>query len=623
MSEQALLSLVVILVLGVGAQWLAWRLGLPSILLLLLFGLAAGPITGLLHPDALFGDLLVPIVGASVSLVLFEGSLTLRLRELREIGRVIQNLIVVGGAVTWIVSTLAARFLLRLDWGLALLLGAILVVTGPTVIGPLLDHIKPRGRVGPTLKWESILIDPIGALLALLVFEAILASSVPNATLLVVGGFVQALAIGVLVGALGAGLMIALLRYYLVPEALQNAVTLTVVVTVYAGANALHSESGLMGVTAMGIILANQRVVTIAHIVEFKENVRVLLLAGLFIVLAARLTLSDLAQVGLGSALFLAVQLLIARPLGVTLATHGSDLSARERAFLAWMAPRGIVAASVSSIFALRLQQVGYPGSRELVAQTFLVIIGTVTVYALTSPLVAQWLHLRQRSAQGVLIVGADIVARRIAQALVDRRFAVLLVDTNRQNVAAARKAGLPAIPENILAEYLVNEIDLEGIGRLFALTPNNAINALAALRFVARFGRNEVYQLPAKGPLGADQAKALQPLNGRFLFAPDLDHGYFVSQFARGAQIKATPLTDLFDYQRFLTEYGAHARPLFLIGETHTLTPFTVDHVPSPQPGQLLLSLHEVVDTGQADHHDQESQPRGVARQVVPSPGL
>lgn len=597
MSDQTLLSLVAILVLGVGAQWLAWRLALPSILLLLLFGLIAGPITGFLHPDALLGSLLVPIVSMSVSLVLFEGSLSLRLHELRETGRIVRNLIVIGGAVTWVVSTVAAHFLLGFDLGLALLIGAILIVTGPTVIGPLLEHIKPRGRLGPTLKWESILIDPIGALLALLVFEAILASSVQSATLLVLVGFVQALVAGGLVGALGAGLMVLLLRYYLIPDGLQNAVTLTLVITSYAVANLLHPESGLLAVTAMGIILANQSVVAVAHIIEFKENVRVLLLAILFIVLAARLTTKDLGLLGVGSFLFLAIQMLVARPLGVALATLGSGLTARERLFLAWMAPRGIVAASVSSIFALRLQQVDYPGARALVAESFLVIIGSVAIYGLTSASVAQWLGVRQRSAQGVLLVGADLVARTIAQTLAKQGFRVLLVDTNRGNVAAARLAGLSAINVSILAEYLLDEIDLEGIGRLFALTPNDAVNSLAVLRFVERFGRAEVYQLPAKGSIGVASGKAHQQLKGRYLFGPDVDYAYLEHQISKGARIKATPITDVYDHESHLSRHGNAAKPLFLVTETDTLVPYTTDRLPTPQSGQLLLSLMEVQD--------------------------
>ncbi|MGN6811263.1 MAG: cation:proton antiporter [Thermomicrobiales bacterium] len=584
------MEIAFILVLGVGAQWLAWRLKLPSILLLLLCGLLAGPVTGVVKPDAIFGELLAPLVSLAVALVLFEGSLSLRIHELRETGNVVRNLLTIGAAVTWCVSTLAARFLLHFDLALALILGTILIVTGPTVIGPLLEHVKPRGRIGPILRWEGILIDPLGALLALLVFEAVLSSSAESATHKVIEGFGLAVLAGTLAGLGGAALLVAALRRYLVPDFLHNPATVTLVVAAFTLANRLHDESGLLAVTIMGILLANQPFVPVAHIIEFKENLRVLLLAGLFIVLAARLQPHDLAQLGPGSVLFVLVLLLVARPLGVLLATAGSDLTRNERLFLAWMAPRGVVAASVASIFALRLAQVGYPNANQLTANMFLVIICTVAIYGLTASPLARRLGVRQRRPHGTLIAGADLPARAIGAALVKQGCPVVLVDINPAHVADARHKGLPALVENILAEGLLDEVALEGIGRLLALTPNDEVNALAALRFASQFGWTEVYQLPVKGPLGAETSSARQPLRGRLLFGPSVDHAYLARQLAAGGTIEAITLDVVGEEADRFGDDGAVEVPLFVLTETGDTIPCTTTS--PPQPGQTVLML-------------------------------
>jgi NhaP-type Na+/H+ or K+/H+ antiporter len=294
MVEHILLSLASIIVLGIGAEWLAWRLRLPSILLLLIFGIVVGPVTGFLNPDALFGDLLLPVVSIAVAIILFEGGLNLRISELRQVGGVVRNLITIGVLVTWLIGAGAAHFLLGLNFALALLLGAILVVSGPTVIMPLLRHLRPSGQVGSILKWEGIVIDPIGAILAVLVFEAILAGGFREAAAVTVIGLLKTILIGGGIGMLGAMIMVLLLRRFWIPDFLHGAVSLTLVIAVFAGSNLLQTDSGLLAATVMGIYLANQRTVSVRHIVRFKENLRVLLISGLFILLAARLQVSHL-----------------------------------------------------------------------------------------------------------------------------------------------------------------------------------------------------------------------------------------------------------------------------------------------------------------------------------------
>ena len=289
LPEKTLFEIAVIIAGGIAAQWLAWRLHMPSILILLLFGFALGPVTGLLEPNTLLGDLLFPIVSISVAIILFEGGLSLNTKELHEAGRVIRNLVTIGLLVTWGAITFAAHFVLDYPVSLALLLGAILVVTGPTVILPILRHVRPKGRISSILKWEGMLNDPIGAVLAVLVFEAILATSVASATAAVLSIVLKTIVIAVIVGTASAVLLVLFFRRNWVPDFLHNSFTLAIVIAAFVCSNYFQHESGLLTVTLFGAILANQRYVAVKHIIEFKENLRVLLISSLFIILAARL----------------------------------------------------------------------------------------------------------------------------------------------------------------------------------------------------------------------------------------------------------------------------------------------------------------------------------------------
>jgi NhaP-type Na+/H+ or K+/H+ antiporter len=590
-SQDVLLAIAGIIVLGIGAQLLAARLRLPSILLLLIFGFIAGPITGFLKPDELFGKLLFPLVSVSVALILYEGGLSLKLADLPKVGGVVRNLILLGALITWAIGAVTAHLIFGLDWGLATLLGAVLVVTGPTVIGPLLRHIRPGGSLGPILMWEGIVIDPIGAVLAVLVFEAIGGGGAGTTTAHFAQAVVKTIVLGGGFGLVAAGVLTLLMHRYWVPDFLQNAVSLMLVVAAFTGANLLQHESGLLAVTVMGIALANQKYADIKHIVEFKENLRVLLISSLFILLAARLEPDDLSGVALRGAVFVAVLVLVARPLAAFICTIRSGLPRTERLFLAWMAPRGIVAAAVSSVFAIRLQEQGYVNAELLVPITFIVIIGTVAIYGLTAPLAAYRLGVADPNPQGVLLVGAYGWARALATLLQEKGFRVLLVDSNRENVAAARMAGLPTYAGSVLAEYAIAEMRLGGIGRLLALTSNDWVNTLAVQRFTSVFGKAECYQLPPqKEPAGKQTLH--KHLHGRWLFATGLTKAALEQRFTAGDTLKATPLSDEFDFAAFESLYGESAVPLFVITESGRLKVITAEETAQPRPGQTLISL-------------------------------
>ncbi|UCH10101.1 MAG: sodium:proton antiporter [Fidelibacterota bacterium] len=593
MVEHFLIGLASIIILGIGSQWLAWRLHLPSILLLLLMGFLAGPVTNFLQPDMLFGDLLVPFISIAVALILFEGGLSLRITELRETSRVVMILVSMGALVTWGIGAFAAHSLLGLDGKLAILLGAILVVTGPTVIGPLLRYVRPTRQVASILKWEGIVIDPIGAVVALLAYETLLVTEAQSASLAALLMLLKTILFGTLIGVLGAGVLIVLFKRYWVPDFLQETVTLMVVIGAHVGSGLLQEESGLLAVTLMGVLLANQKSVSVVHIVEFKENLRVLLISSLFILLAARLKLEYLTDLGWNSVIFLIILMMIARPLAVLISTLRSKLSWSERAFLMWVAPRGIVAASVVSIFALRLVEVGYLQATQLVPLTFLVIVGTVAVYGLTARPVAKLLGVAQLHPQGVLFMGAHPWAREIAQVLQDKGYRVRLVDTNWECISAARMAGLPVHYGSAISEDSLDRLDLNGIGRLLALTPNDEANSLAALHFAEVFGREELYQLaPAANPMETISEFTPLHLRGRFLFSTGATYQALSELKAQGAVIKTTTLTDSFDFAAYQQQYGASAIPLFLIGQDGSLRIFTVDGGLTPEKGQVVISM-------------------------------
>ena len=609
MGEEILIGLASIIILGILAQWFAWRLHLPAILLLLIFGIIAGPATGLIHPDQVFGDLLFPLVSVSVAIILFEGGLNLKIKELRTSGRVIRNLTTIGILITWILITALAYLLLRFSLSQSLLVGAILVVSGPTVIMPILRQVRPKGQVGSIVKWEGIVNDPIGAIIAVLVFEVILAGGMEAGGGLIISGVLKALGFGIAFGLLGAGMIVILLRKYLIPDFLQNPVSLMIVVMIFVLTNHLQGEAGLLAVTVMGIALTNQKYVSIKHIFEFKEILRVILISSLFIILAARLPVSEILFANPLSWIFVAILILVVRPLTVFASTMGTRLKTNEKLFLSWMAPRGIVAAAVISVFAIRLSEVGTEGVEKLVQIVFQVIIGTVAVYGLTASYVARKLKVASAEPQGILFAGAQGWILDIALMLKEEGFAVVLVDSNWSNAARARSKGIDSYYGNVLSENLFYDLPLDGIGKLLAVTPNDEVNSLAALHFEDIFGRSEVYQLPPRSKnKNGDEDDLPKHLRGRYLFDEQADFRYLVSRFQSGAIVKKTPITEEFDLEDFNEKYNYSAIPLFIIRESGKLQVCTAQEKPLPKAGQTLISL---VDPGQKD---QEKVGKGIA---------
>jgi len=588
-TGDSMLALAGLAGVGVAAQWLAWRLRIPVILVLLVAGVVAGPITGLLDPDDLFGDLLLPIVSLSVGIILFEGSLRLGVRELRAAGRVAISLITVGAAITFALTSVLALVVLGRPAHSAVLLGAILIVTGPTVIGPLLRHVRPRGRVGPILQTEGILIDPLGAMLALIVFEVVLAEETNEAITTILATLASVIGWGVVLGLAGAALVWALMRWFLVPDHLRQATVLATVVVVFAFSNHLQEESGLLAVTVMGLALANQRRVSVAQVAEFNETLQVLLLSGLFLLIAARLDLDELRD-GIGSnLLFLACLILLVRPVAVFLSTLRSSLTRGERGLLAWIAPRGIVAAAVSSVFALRLDEAGLSGGSALVTSVFVVIIGTIAVAGLTASPLARALGLAQPEPNGVLILGAHDWGRQLAAAFEEHRVRTKLVERDRARATTARMAGADVHFGSILADHTVETLDTGGVGHLLAITGSDEVNALAAERLRPVFGSDRVWRLPPRQD-GSARTRFPHHLPGRVLFADWATEDTIEARVEAGARVKGTRLSDSFDWDAY-SHRNPDALVLALVRGDRPVIVGAADAV-QPKPGDVVISL-------------------------------
>ena len=593
LMETWLLFLSSVVLMGILAQWLAWRFRFPSILALLAFGFVGGQV---FDQEALVeSDVLFAVVSLSVAVIMLEGGLTLKFRELREAGQPVIQLVSLGAAVTWVLATVALHYLANFCWEIACLVGAILVVTGPTVIGPLLRNVRPKRNLNSILKWEGIVIDPVGAILAVLVFGALFGHG--NQSL----GWQQTLmnlGLTVLVGTgLGVGaawVLVQVLKRHWIPGFLQSVVILAVGLALFTISNLLQHESGLLTVTVLGIGLANQRVASVGHIIEFKENLRILLISCLFIVLGGRVSLEAVTGVWKEALALIAVLVLVIRPASVFLSGIGTSLTFRDKVFLACLAPRGIVAAAVSAIFALQLVEAGGPHAIEaerITPLVFCVIFGTVTIYGLGAAPLAKKLGVASPNPQGLVFAGAPDWAVRVCALLQEQGFQVLVIDSNYEAVSRARMAGVAAVNASAISDYASEELDLSGMGRFVAVTSNDEVNSLACLRFAHVLGRSNVFQLEPVATRLSERKSSSGELSGRHLFGEGVNSVRLHEWMDAGAEPKSTPITREFTVEAFLKQQGDRGIPMFIIRSTGELVIITGDSM-DPKAGDSVVSL-------------------------------
>ena len=578
--------------LAIFCQWLGWRLKLPAIVFLLLAGVVAGPLTGWLQPDALFGDLLFPLISLSVAIILFEGSLTLRFTEIRGVEKVVLRLVSWGSLVSWVIATLATLWLTDSSWQVATLFGAIMVVTGPTVIAPMLRTVRPTAKIANILRWEGILIDPLGAILAILTYQFITALSNEKVLMLTVLTLGKMVIAGVVIGAAAGYLLGLAIRRNWLPEYLHNFTALGLVFGVYVLSNAVEHETGLLAVTVMGLWLANMRNVNTDDILDFKESLSILFISGLFIILAARIDLSLYKQLGWSAlGIFLALQFL-ARPLKIVLTTTGSNLNWRERTLLAWIGPRGIVAAAISAIFGLRLEQAGFADAAFLVPMSFAVIVGTVLLQGATAGILARWLGVAEPEPHGFLIVGANRVARAIALQLRKAGYRTLLADTSWENIEQARREGFDTYYGSLVSEHADRHLELVGFGGLLGLSAHSALNNLAVMRYRREFGDRNIYALHASPEELPENLRIAAAQATHELFGEEVSYGKLSKLLSNGA-IATIELSDDENLETFGKNHP-EAVALFAVDPKGNVHPFTTANTPAASAGWKLIAVSD-----------------------------
>ncbi|MAW95973.1 MULTISPECIES: sodium:proton antiporter [unclassified Leeuwenhoekiella] len=520
-----MLELGGIIILGILAQWVAWKFKIPAILPLILIGLFVGPISTLFTYDGskwiepiwdgeagIFpGERLFNFVSLAIGIILFEGGLTLRFSEIKNVGPVITKLIIVGSLVTFFGAGAAAYYIFDLSLRISFLFSALIIVTGPTVITPILRNIPLKKDISAILKWEGILIDPIGALVAVLVFEFISVGAGSEFTLTALEEFGKIVLFGFTFGFTFAHALAFAIKRNVIPHYLLNVFTLATVLGVFVLSDLFAHESGLLSVVVMGIIMGNMKLPNIKELLYFKESLSVLLISLLFILLSANIEMQDLYLVYTWkAALLFAVVVFILRPIGVFLSAKGSGLKFNEKLFVSWVGPRGIVAAGIASLFGLQLVNEGVAGAEYITPLVFMIVLGTVLLNATTARIFAKLVGVFLTESKGIVIIGASKASRIIGEYLMKNGRHVVLVDSNSYNIEKAKERGLEAIEDSIYSDSLMNNIELNDVGYLMALTGNGDINDYAIKRFKDIFGENGSFRLitpdEMRGPDAPDE---------------------------------------------------------------------------------------------------------------------
>ncbi|MBN4085533.1 sodium:proton antiporter, partial [Flavobacteriaceae bacterium AH-315-B10] len=524
-----MLELAGIVILGILAQWFAWRFKIPAILPLILIGLLVGPIaaeflsedgTKWIEPiwnesEGLFaGESLFYFVSLAISIILFEGGLTLKFSEIKNIGPVITKLITLGSLITFFTAAIAVYYVFNLSWELSFLFSALIIVTGPTVITPILRNIPLKKNVSAVLKWEGILIDPIGALVAVLVFEFISIEGGGEFTKTALIEFGKIVLFGSTFGFTFAHALNFSINKKWIPHYLLNVFALASVLGVFVLSHSFAHESGLLAVVVMGMVLGNSNSAYLKELLYFKESLSTLLISILFILLSANINFEDLLLIyDWETVILFAIVVFIIRPLGVFLSSRKSKLKLNEKLFISWVGPRGIVAAGIASLFGLKLVKNGIEGAEYITPLVFMIVLGTVLLNATTARLFARMVGVLLNKSEGILIIGSSEVSRLIALYLDNSGRHVVLVDSNQVNIAKANAEGLEALITNIYSETLEDNIELNDIGYLMALTGNTDINKYAINKFSKQFGENGAYRLATEEEMNDSTSSSKEDL--------------------------------------------------------------------------------------------------------------
>lgn len=557
-------TLVVVLVAGLACQVIAARLRFPAIVVLIATGLTLGPLTGLISIP-LPPETISALVGLGVAIILFEGAMTLRLGELRRVGSGVRRLTLVGPLIAAVLGTGAAYFVGGMSLPTSCVVGAILVVTGPTVIVPLLRQANLRRDTAALFKWEGIVVDPIGVLLATVVFQYFAISrGAPGSH---AGSLILALAAAALIGA-GVGYATGVTyRRGWVPTHLKSPLLLALVLLVFSMANLLQDEAGLLAVTVMGVVIGNMTLADREALTAFKEGLTVLLLSMLFIIIPATLTPADLALIDWRIALFVVVLMVLVRPLTIAIATWRSGIPRNDRIALGWIAPRGIVAAATAGVFGPAMVEAGYTDGNLLVPTVFLVIIVTVVVHSLTLGPLARRLKLTSGARNGLLIVGGSAWSVALATRLQQWGINVTIADSAYDRLQRARMAGVPTYFGEVLSEEAEDELDTSRLSYVLAATDNDYYNALVARTLGREFEYHRSFQVAAPGSSGSLKRRLAFDNRGSYAFGDDATLFTLETHLAEGWAFHSARLTPEFGREALLARVRESSPGAVFIG--------------------------------------------------------
>ncbi|WP_411817925.1 cation:proton antiporter [Hyphococcus sp. DH-69] len=598
--DNLVLAVAIIGVLGIGAQWLAWRFNFPAIVLMSIAGVLAGPVFNIFAApgagpgdppmEALFGEFYRPIIAIAVAVILFEGGLQLNFSELRGLTRGVRRLVFPGVLIAWFLGAGATYLIAGLSWQVSLLFGGVMVVTGPTVIIPLLRQSKLNARPATLLKWEGIINDPIGALLAVVVYEFLVIGEHGSSSSDIISSLILAAILAAGAGyAFGKFTAIAFRRGW-VPEYLKPPVLLALVLVCFELANLLQHEAGLLSVTAMGVTLANSRIASINDLRLFKENITVMLVSGVFIILTANLTMDSIRSLDWSSAMFLLAMLFVVRPLTVFIATIGSGLPWKERLLVGWIAPRGIVAVAVSSFFGASLVAEGYADGAQLIPLAFGMVFATVVLHGFTISPMAKALGLASRERPGVLIVGASPFSAALAAKLQDMEVPVTVADTSWRRLKPVRLANVPTYYGEILSEVTEHHVDLNRFGYLLALGGNEAHNALVATDLAPELGRAAIFQVNARGKDEEDRKALSYTLQGRTFLHSAAALDELMRRHYSGWVFQRTRLSEEYPPEQYKKDLNPEAE-IVLVVRKGTLIFASPEAKVTPEIGDVVLA--------------------------------
>lgn len=582
-SLAALLTLCTVL-----CQWTAWRFRFPALVLLSLCGIVIGPVLGIVSPEAFFGKNLAPLSSLAVAVILFEGGLNLHFAELHSTRKAALGMIAVGAPLGWGLIAAGLYVIAGFSLPVSVVLGGLLVVTGPTVIMPMLRQARLNPRVASVLKWEGIVNDPIGALFATLSLEyftsAVIRHAPAKAALILCVSVLLISAVSCLTGIL----LSATFRKNLVPEFLKPPFMLAAVICVYAAGNALQSEGGLVAVTVLGMTLANVPFPAFEEQRRFKEYLTTLLVSFVFIILTATLKPESLLHLPPEMIFFVLVLLFVIRPLTVWIATAGSGLNGKERAFIGWIAPRGVVCVVVAGLFGPKMVAAGYEDAKMLVPLVFAIVFSTVILHGFTIRPFARWLGLIPKGRQGVLIIGASPLTAALAEVLMKQDVPVLVAESNWRHLTPLRQAHIPTAYGEPLSDSFASQVDLTPYSYLLAITDNGAYNSLVCSRFSYEFGRGNCLQPPEED----EEKKMCSPrtaVHGNILISETENFSELQNKLFSGWKFAATKMTDKFTYRDFTDKNGS-SLPVAVLSESGNVRFMTQNDVRLPKNGEILV---------------------------------